>query len=50
MKTMKNTLYIFSFICLLIAGGCTKDFEEINTNPNDPNSVQPSLIITTSNL
>ncbi len=24
---------------------CTKDFEEINTNPNAPNSVQPSLLL-----
>ncbi|AFL80178.1 hypothetical protein Aeqsu_0670 [Aequorivita sublithincola DSM 14238] len=42
---MKNTLYIFSLICLLVANGCTKDFEEINTNPNAPNSVQPSLLL-----
>ncbi len=42
---MKNTLYIFSLVCLLVASGCTKDFEEINTNPNAPNSVQPSLLL-----
>ena len=42
---MKNTLYIFSLVCLLFASGCTKDFEEINTNPNAPNSVQPSLLL-----
>ncbi|GEQ85342.1 hypothetical protein ULMS_08500 [Patiriisocius marinistellae] len=24
---------------------CTKDFEEINTNPNAPNTVQPSLLL-----
>lgn len=42
---MKNTLYIFSLVYLLFASGCTKDFEEINTNPNAPNSVQPSLLL-----
>lgn len=42
---MKKTLYIFAFISLLLASGCTKDFEEINTNPNAPNSVQPSLLL-----
>lgn len=42
---MKNTLYIFSLVCLLVTSGCTKDFEEINTNPNAPNSVQPSLLL-----
>lgn len=30
---------------LLVAGGCTQDFEEINTNPNSPVSVQPSLLL-----
>jgi len=43
--TMKKLLYIFSFMGLLITSGCTKDFEEINTNTNAPNSVQPSLLL-----
>ena len=42
---MKHTVYIFSCIILLFTSGCTKDFEEINTNPNAPNSVQPSLLL-----
>ena len=42
---MKNIIYIFSLVCLLFASGCTKDFEEINTNPNAPNSVQPNLLL-----
>lgn len=42
---MKHTVYIFSCIILLFISGCTKDFEEINTNPNAPNSVQPSLLL-----
>ncbi len=42
---MKKTIYIFSLFCLVLASGCNKDFEEINTNPNAPNSVQPSLLL-----
>jgi len=42
---MKNILYIFSFFILVLTTSCTKDFEEINTNPNAPNSVQPSLLL-----
>ncbi|MFD1062193.1 SusD/RagB family nutrient-binding outer membrane lipoprotein [Winogradskyella litorisediminis] len=42
---MKNTLYIFSIFILLVTTSCTKDFEEINTNPNAPSSVQPSLLL-----
>ncbi len=42
---MKKIIYLFSFITLLLASSCTKDFEDINTNPNAPNSVQPSLLL-----
>ena len=42
---MKNTLYILSFFALVLTTSCTKDFEEINTNPNAPNTVQPSLLL-----
>lgn len=42
---MKNILYICSLFCLLMTTSCTKDFEEINTNPNAPNAVQPSLLL-----
>ena len=41
---MKNTIYIFATL-LLLAVGCTKDFTEINTNPNAPIEVQPSLLL-----
>ncbi|RMB62963.1 SusD/RagB family nutrient-binding outer membrane lipoprotein [Dokdonia sinensis] len=34
-----------SCIFLLILSSCSNDFEEINTNPNDPVSVQPSLLL-----
>ena len=38
--------YILLFACLGIAiSSCTNDFEEINTNPNAPVSVQPSLLL-----
>lgn len=42
---MKNIYNLFLFTLLLAASGCTKDFEDINTNPNAPNSVQPSLLL-----
>src|SRR5690606_28053960 len=29
---MKKTIYIISLLCLIIAVGCTKDFDEINTD------------------
>jgi len=42
---MKHLVYILSLFCLLGLSSCTKDFEDINTNPNAPNSVQPSLLL-----
>ncbi|OAB79826.1 SusD/RagB family nutrient-binding outer membrane lipoprotein [Cochleicola gelatinilyticus] len=42
---MKNIAYISSIILLLFGSSCTKDFETINTNPNAPNNVQPSLLL-----
>lgn len=39
---MKNI--IISVLCLVLLG-CTKDFPGINTNPNAPVSVQPSLLL-----
>ena len=41
---MKNILYILTILSL-VTTSCTKDFEEINTNPNAPVSVQPSLLL-----
>ncbi|WP_282048795.1 SusD/RagB family nutrient-binding outer membrane lipoprotein [Maribacter aquivivus] len=37
--------HIYSILILLLVVGCTKDFEEINTNTNDPVTVQPSLLL-----
>lgn len=42
---MKQFIYIASCLLLLGVGSCTNDFEEINTNPNDPVTVQPSLLL-----
>ena len=41
---MKNILYILSMV-LLVLTSCTKDFEDINTNPNAPINAQPSLLL-----
>ena len=43
MKELKNIAVIFLGIFSLLS--CTKDFEEINTNPNAPIEVQPSLLL-----
>ncbi len=32
-------------ILVFLTGSCTKDFKEINTNPNAPVTVQPSLLL-----
>jgi len=39
----KYTIIFVTFILTMIS--CTKDFEEINTNPNAPVVVQPSLLL-----
>ncbi|MEM8585505.1 MAG: SusD/RagB family nutrient-binding outer membrane lipoprotein [Bacteroidota bacterium] len=45
---MKNTVYYFILLCLTLMGSwsCTEDFAEINTNPNEPDSVDPRLQFT----
>jgi hypothetical protein len=44
---MKTTVKITILFLVLAIGisSCTNDFEEINTNPNAPVSVQPSLLL-----
>jgi len=42
MKTLQHIICVFS---LLAITSCTKDFEDINTNPNAPSTVQPSLLL-----
>jgi hypothetical protein len=43
MKILK--LYILFFVFLLTSASCTKDFEEINTDPNRPKEVYPGSIL-----
>lgn len=40
---MNKATYIF-FIAALLVGACTKDLDSINTNPNAPIEVNPSLL------
>ncbi len=42
---MKNTVYIF-LVFLLFVSSCTTDFEEINSNPNSPQNVDPQFLLT----
>ncbi len=42
---MKNTKYILLLLLTIVVSACTEDFEEINTNPNSPIEVQPSLLL-----
>lgn len=41
---MKKT-GIIALSILLIVSSCKKDFEELNTNPNSPTAVEPSLVL-----
>ena len=43
LKSTKSFFIAFVLVVGLVSS-CTKDFEEINTNPNSPVSVQPSLL------
>jgi Starch-binding associating with outer membrane len=44
---MKFLKYIKIFSCLLLlwAGACTKNFEDTNSNPNEPVSVSPQVVL-----
>jgi hypothetical protein len=39
------TGYALSILVLLLSTSCTKGFEDLNTNPNAPSSVQPSVLL-----
>ncbi|EON76100.1 hypothetical protein ADIS_3228 [Lunatimonas lonarensis] len=45
MKIYKNIPFAFLLVFGLIAGACTGEFEETNTNPNEPEVVSPSLLL-----
>jgi hypothetical protein len=44
---MKKLIYLFSATVLLAAGGCKREFLDINQNPNSPteSSISPNLIL-----
>ena len=45
MKIQKIIPYIFLLTLGLFVGSCTEEFAEINTNPNDPETINPSLLL-----
>jgi hypothetical protein len=45
MISTKMKYISFALLITLIGVSCTKDFEEINTNPNAPVQVQPELLL-----
>ena len=46
---MKNNIFILAGLAIAVAfTGCTKDFEDLNTNPNEPASVSPGFLLTAS--
>ena len=42
---IKNIILLFIAFTLIGMPSCTDDFEEINTNPNDPEVVSPSVLL-----
>ncbi|MEO0873329.1 MAG: SusD/RagB family nutrient-binding outer membrane lipoprotein [Bacteroidota bacterium] len=42
---MTHTKYMLLILLAIVVSACTEDFEEINTNPNSPIEVQPSLLL-----
>ena len=46
---MKKNIFLLAGLAIAVAfTGCTKDFEDINTNPNEPASVSPGFLLTAS--
>ena len=42
---MKQFNFLFPALLALLLVSCDKDFEELNTNPNAPIEVEPSLLL-----
>lgn len=40
-----NKKYSFLFLIVLLISSCTKDFEEINTDPNRPKQITPGVML-----
>ena len=46
---MNKNIFLLAGLAIAIAfTGCTKDFEDLNTNPNEPASVSPGFLLTAS--
>lgn len=48
MKNIHKKLIGLSFIVLFLFGGCTKDFETMNINPNEPTDVPTAYLFTSA--
>jgi len=48
MKMNKQIFFLVGLIGALAFTGCRKDFEEINTNPNEPTAVSPGFLLTSA--
>jgi hypothetical protein len=45
-KVLREVFLLVKFsVVLILFSTCTQDFEEINTNPNSPVTIQPSLLL-----
>ena len=46
---MNKNIFFLAALSLAVAfTGCTKDFEDINTNPNEPAAVSPGFLLTSA--
>lgn len=43
-----NITYIIALAAILVVTGCRKDFDEINTNPNQPSEVSTAFLLTSA--
>src|SRR6056297_2598589 len=51
MKYMINRILLsFAALAVLLVVGCTEDFEEINTNPNQPTEANNAYLLTNAQM
>ena len=51
MKQITNKILLsFAALAVLLVGGCTEDFEEINTNPNQPTEANNAYLLTNAQM
>ncbi len=43
-----NKHFIFFLVGLVVLSSCTKNLEEVNSNPNNPTRVEPDFLLTTA--